>query len=62
MKADVLNLILVPGEKKKVMIFTDGDMAELLKEEQVNGRIPADIEILISDLPKDIHGGLYLRK
>jgi hypothetical protein len=62
MKADVLHLILIPGEKKKVMVFTDSDMASLLKGEQANGRIPSDIEILISNLPTDIHGGLYSKK
>ena len=59
MNADVLHLMLVPGEKKKIMAFTDADMATLLREEKENGRIPKDIEILVSNLPQDIHDGLY---
>lgn len=62
MKADVLNLLLVPGDKKKIMVFTDEKMAELLIKEKENGRIPNDIEILISSLPQDIYDGLYKKK
>jgi hypothetical protein len=61
MKADVLHLLLIPGEKKRVMAFTDSDMAVLLQEEKDNGRIPKDIEILVADVPPDIRDGLYKR-
>jgi hypothetical protein len=54
--------MLVPGEKRKVMAFTDADMARLLVEEQENGRIPSDIEIIVSGLPSDIHDGLYKKR
>jgi hypothetical protein len=62
MKADVLHLMLVSGEWVKIMAFTDAGMAMLLTKEKENGRIPLDIEILVSDLPKDIYDGLYKKK
>ncbi len=59
MRSDVLYLLLVPGDRRKVMVFTDTKMAAILQQEQNNGRMPQDVQILVSSLPQDIHDGLY---
>lgn len=58
MKAEILSMVMLPGEKRKVMAFTDKKMAALLEKEKEQGRIPSDVEIALVPLPEDILSGL----
>ncbi len=58
MKADILNLHLLPPGKRKVMVFSDAAMARLLQREADALRIPADIEILTVALPAELAAAL----
>jgi hypothetical protein len=57
MKAEILSMVMLDA-KKKVMAFTDRQMAVLLEKEKESGRIPLDVEIKVIGLPEDIERGL----
>ena len=52
--ADIYYLLLLPDEKRKLLIFTEPDMAELCNSEKERGRIPKNIEIIPAPLPLDL--------
>jgi len=53
-RADIYFLLLLPDEKRKLLIFTELDMVELCNQEKEKGRIPQNIEILFVPLPPDL--------
>jgi hypothetical protein len=57
MKAELLSMLLA-GQKKMVMAFSNKQMAGLLQNEQDQGRIPLEVEIHVVSLPENMLSGL----
>jgi len=53
-RADMYFLLLLPAEVRKLLIFTEPDMAESCNKEKEKGRIPNNIEIYYVTLPSDL--------
>jgi hypothetical protein len=50
--------MLLAGQKKMVMAFSNKQMAGLLQNEQDQGRIPLEVEIHVVSLPENMLSGL----
>ena len=53
-RSDAFFLLLLPHETRKLLIFTEADMADFWKKEKERGRLPHNIEIYPVDLSENL--------
>lgn len=53
LRADTL-FLLMTNARQRVMVLTEQDMFELCQREKKSGRVPTEIEFLLSELPDDL--------
>jgi hypothetical protein len=61
-RADMYFLLLLPNEKRKLLIFTESDMVESCNKEKGKGRIPLNIEIYHAIVPQELRMKLQSSK
>jgi hypothetical protein len=58
LRSDMLFLMLAEKAKRRVMVLTEPDMHEQLKNEAGAGRMPMEIEVVCAEIPAELRSKL----
>lgn len=58
LRSDMLFLILVDKARRRIMVLTEPDMYEQLKNEAEAGRMPTEIEVFCAEIPAELRAKL----